>query len=273
MQDSSINNPKPKQVRRKSYCESCGKAMVTTRFDGPSKCHPCRRVARKDKPSRTTAVARELTCPICGTNFTAHYRLKTYCSKKCSRVNSRKRNSCIDCGTTVADDKSTRCMECFRYEVLGWSRCTDLAVIPKPEREWGTPSTHELPHRKGWALVAGPCGWCGNNFIGPPLSVYCQKRCAANAAWKRKDDTRGTFAPTPRLRQFICERDKWTCQLCGDPVDPDAQYNTGGYATLDHIIPQSLQLIPDHSASNLRLSHMICNARRGNRMEDLALTA
>jgi hypothetical protein len=35
-------------------------------------------------------------------------------------------------------------------------------------------------------------------------------------------------------------------------------------ASLDHIIPQSMQLIPDHSPSNLRLVHRWCNSARGD---------
>jgi 5-methylcytosine-specific restriction endonuclease McrA len=38
-------------------------------------------------------------------------------------------------------------------------------------------------------------------------------------------------------------------------------------ATLDHIIPQSHMLIPDHSDRNLRLAHRSCNSARGDRLE------
>lgn len=275
MTKDSINPEKPKQVRRMASCETCNKGIYTTKTDGPSKCFDCRRSEPKaaPKPRASRIVARTIVCPMCGVEFVAKHKLKAYCTKKCSREATRRYNACIGCGGKVSDHKSERCRDCFRFDVLGWSRSTDLVLIPKPEREWGTPAPYTLEQRKGWPLVAGPCRWCGDEFIGPPLSAYCQKRCAVNAYWKRKDDTRGRFAPTPQLRQFICDRDKWTCQICHGPVDPSATHNTPEYATLDHIIPQSLQLIPDHSASNLRLAHMCCNARRGNRTEDLALTA
>jgi len=36
-------------------------------------------------------------------------------------------------------------------------------------------------------------------------------------------------------------------------------------ATLDHLVPQSLAITPDHSANNLRIAHRRCNSARGNR--------
>ena len=66
----------------------------------------------------------------------------------------------------------------------------------------------------------------------------------------------------------IYERDGWLCQLCGEPVDIDADLQRDDAApSLDHIIPRSLQTVPDHSDDNLRLAHRGCNARRGARAE------
>jgi 5-methylcytosine-specific restriction endonuclease McrA len=72
-------------------------------------------------------------------------------------------------------------------------------------------------------------------------------------------------------RLAIYERDDWTCQLCGDPVDMDADPQRDDLApSLDHIVPRSLQAIPDHSDQNLRLAHRGCNARRGARVDVVA---
>lgn len=71
----------------------------------------------------------------------------------------------------------------------------------------------------------------------------------------------------PRAERYaIYERDGWVCQICFEPVDPDLPGKHRMAATLDHIEPRSLVLIPDHSAANLRLAHRVCNSRRGNRV-------
>jgi len=59
-------------------------------------------------------------------------------------------------------------------------------------------------------------------------------------------------------------RDGWQCQLCSYPVSPDEHYLSDYAASLDHIIPQSQQLLPDHSPRNLRLVHRWCNSSRGD---------
>lgn len=66
-------------------------------------------------------------------------------------------------------------------------------------------------------------------------------------------------------RLSIYERDGWVCQLCGEPVDRSLSGRDRMGATLDHVIPRSLTLWPDHSSTNLRLAHRACNSARGNR--------
>lgn len=68
-----------------------------------------------------------------------------------------------------------------------------------------------------------------------------------------------------KVRLSVYERDGWTCQLCGDPVDPNLHPNHRFGATLDHIVCQSWTNTPDHSPENLRLSHRSCNSKRRNR--------
>ena len=58
------------------------------------------------------------------------------------------------------------------------------------------------------------------------------------------------------------------CHLCGDPIDLGAPRRIGyeGWETglhLDHVIPLSRG--GEHSLSNCRPSHGLCNVRKGNR--------
>lgn len=69
------------------------------------------------------------------------------------------------------------------------------------------------------------------------------------------------FSPVERLAIF--ERDGWTCWLCSDFVDPNLRYPNPMSASLDHVVPISLD--GPHTEENARCAHLLCNARRGNR--------
>lgn len=90
--------------------------------------------------------------------------------------------------------------------------------------------------------------------------------------WHRRQS--GVWGPawdvSPERRLAIYERDGWTCQLCGEAIDRAADPQRDDAApSLDHIVPRSHQLVPDHSDANLRLAHRGCNARRGARLDTL----
>ncbi len=71
-------------------------------------------------------------------------------------------------------------------------------------------------------------------------------------------------------RLVVAERDGWTCQLCGDPIDPNRTYRdpaTGRpdpwYLNVDHIV--SLARGGEHSYANCQASHARCNQRKSNK--------
>ena len=73
-------------------------------------------------------------------------------------------------------------------------------------------------------------------------------------------------------RVGVYERDGWVCQLCGGPIPKDLDPNNPEAPTLDHIIPQSWMLMPDHSTSNLQAAHRGCNSRKRDRSITLDAT-
>lgn len=95
------------------------------------------------------------------------------------------------------------------------------------------------------------------------LGRYCSDKCKTSAGLKKRSSG-NTFKISPKKRREIYVRDGWTCQLCAHPVNADEHYLSDYAASLDHIIPQALQLVPDHSPSNLRLVHRWCNSSRGD---------
>lgn len=110
--------------------------------------------------------------------------------------------------------------------------------------------------------VAGICVWCDQHFVilDQRTAKYCRPQCAKSHAEAR----RGRFRIKPSVRQAIYKRDKWTCQLCKQPVDPLLPYSNKWSATLDHIECQSWALVPDHRPTNLRLAHRLCNSMRND---------
>lgn len=114
------------------------------------------------------------------------------------------------------------------------------------------------PTQKARPAKPKSCIRCGESIKGRGPSSYCNP-CGHEV---RKRSQKGNWITKDR-RRALYERDNWTCQLCGEPVDPSTY--GARYPTLDHIEPQSLALIPDHSDRNLRTAHLSCNAKRGNR--------
>jgi 5-methylcytosine-specific restriction endonuclease McrA len=63
----------------------------------------------------------------------------------------------------------------------------------------------------------------------------------------------------------IYERDGWRCGICRKPVRQEL-YGQGAHRdgpSIDHIVPVSLGGVD--ASWNVRLTHLRCNARRGNR--------
>lgn len=61
----------------------------------------------------------------------------------------------------------------------------------------------------------------------------------------------------------IYERDRWWCQLCGQPIDPGRSHPDLLSASLDHKVP--LAAGGEHRRSNVWAAHLGCNIRKGAR--------
>jgi len=72
------------------------------------------------------------------------------------------------------------------------------------------------------------------------------------------------FKPSPQFRAMIYERDGWLCWICKEAVDSSLHREDLMSATLDHVVPQSWTLFPDHSEQNLALAHRKCNSDRSD---------
>lgn len=97
---------------------------------------------------------------------------------------------------------------------------------------------------------------------------FCSEKCyqessKADAAIKdirkrhRKDVAAKVFPAV------IFDRDKWTCYLCGDPVEESLRGTRDPLAPeIDHVVPISRG--GDHSAENVRCAHRRCNSLKNS---------
>lgn len=186
----------------------------------------------------------------------------------------RKMVACSICGKDVARyTAATRrpiCSNQCRFRLLhGRDIATGREVVGPVARTQPSVETKAAPIKV--RFMSTSCKWCGCWFtqdmrVTGMVMRYCSKSCAKSSGRARERRSHGQFSIARSLRQKIYERDQWTCQLCGDPVDRNLPTSHVWAATLDHIECQSWALIPDHSATNLRLAHRICNSVRGDRV-------
>ena len=209
------------------------------------------------------------TCLACGAAFHIERRRGSapkWC-RPCRRTH-RSLRVCIRCGKPGVRADARYCSRS-----CAWPKHLPVLVgpplycdLPKTHPAYPRPVREPKGPRPWWKLiVAGPCGWCETYMVRPATSAetaprYCSKQCARQATKYR----RGRFLITPSKRRSIYERDGWTCQLCGDPVDRNLPPSDPWGATLDHIVCQSWTNVPDHSPENLRLAHRWCNSVRGD---------
>lgn len=255
--------------RSRVTCSRCGGPAGYTRgVRSDARCRPC----IKSPCGTVAAYSRGCRCQPCRDakaagmrEYTAHRLAKTGVSMWANRKRRPVAKVCDFCGRDfqTSDTRSTSCSrQCSSRRRAGWSTSTEIVHVPRvPERKKPKPNTNAAP--RFWdVLVAGPCLWCGAQFVGIGSQArFCSLKCARG---KSKAQRGKKFQVSPRFRLAIYERDNWTCQLCFEPIDRDAHYLSAWAPSLDHIEPQSAALIPDHSAANLRLSHMWCNAVRGD---------
>ena len=69
----------------------------------------------------------------------------------------------------------------------------------------------------------------------------------------------------PVDRATIYERDGYTCQLCGEQVDLDAEPLTPLAPVLDHIVPLSAG--GTEEPGNVQLAHHRCNSLKRSRLD------
>ena len=260
-------------TRYEKDCARCGDAFVAkvpfalycSKSCRNQAAPPCSR-AGCGKPIRARG--------LCGTHYNQEYRPDrkkvtvpcTWCGSPCQKRadSGRARQYCsLRCRTSdqYSESRSRKLpvlRESFdRTLTLRWREAVARQAQEAPPVR---------PQHRHWKFIAvGPCAWCSQNFAAMATTIlklprYCSTQCSRAAQRLRY----GRFTIVPAKRLAIYERDRWICQLCGDPVDRDLPPSDPWAATLDHVECQAWVLVPDHSPENLRLAHRWCNSVRSD---------
>lgn len=254
----------PKEFRA---CRDCGGDF---KWSKESRCNPCRHIRAKEKALAAGRICAECDRPaiakgLCITHYSWAHREKhgrVYPDGKAKQPP----RECAICNqpvlrvfesSAIAMHKECRAASPGRAARLkrgGISLARKMAEAKAAKAARGTSGG-------GRVFIVGGCSWCGTYVTAQ--GRYCSDKCKTSAGLKKRSSG-NTFKISPKKRREIYVRDGWTCKLCSHPVSPDEHYLSDYAASLDHIIPQALQLVPDHSPSNLRLVHRWCNSSRGD---------
>lgn len=117
------------------------------------------------------------------------------------------------------------------------------------------------------------CNECGELFIpeyGDKRRGYCSNDCMTRHARRNgKHIRRERFKVAFRERVYkaqVYRRDVFRCQICKGKVNMKANVPHPLAPTMDHII--ALANGGKHEPSNVRLTHFMCNSRKGDRVTD-----
>lgn len=274
-----MEQPTPAAGRR---CAGCSGPLPESRGYKPRKwcSERCRRTGYRWQPPPTSPPDR--TCVICSTIWQG--RKRATCSPECAaelkRWNGRAHYEanlererqrfrefraaqhgiryCVDCGVRVWGDRDRhthRCSSCgMTYRERQRRFECKVARLQRLIRKSAS-GTSANPR---WPWVQGDCGFCGERFTRKGgASPYCSRSCSSKAKRRRAKWI------SRKQRFAIYDRDKWICQLCLEPVDPDLHHLDDWAPSLDHIVHWSSSAAPDNSPENLRLAHRWCNSVRG----------
>ncbi len=201
---------------------------------------------------------RLLRCPVCGREVMKPAHVKT-CSRTCAIV--ARKQTVVECVCKV-------CGKPFRHE--GYMAAAQICPECKKQAN-------------GQRLVWLICPVCDKRVLRQARYKTCSRECgnllqwAPRKKWGSKRERVLAKCARRRMRMRnnegaieridpdeIYKRDGGRCGICGGHVEPED-------VSIDHITPLSLG--GEHTESNVRLTHLLCNVRRGNRVAALQVLA
>ena len=254
----------------------CGHLLWRSSTSGDSpKCRACRK-RDYDWPQQSTrtlglcsmcdrpAQARDM----CSTHYAAWHRAEN--GRKTPKPSERKK--CKWCGGVHQLNSDGTTLDAEGLTHAQWVRhhgdpSKSRVIVPAPTDpiKWESRFLpKDIARRSRFAIVEGPCAWCGERFAASTTNLISIPRlCSVRCARQEQRAHRGRFAISDVRRKRIYERDGWACQICREPMSKIYTHSDPWSPTLDHVIPQSSAPVPDNSDANLRSTHALCNSLRG----------
>lgn len=210
-------------------------------------------------------------CDWCGSDFESSRRGVRFCSKLCSnKCNSAPRcavrfRTCQFCGlmfsvrTSGGKPRACKSIECQADMKRQINREIERRYFEEHGEYRARAYERRSPTMKSRAAERDRL----RNAAVPIRKRYPDQFAAKDA--RRRQSMRGASDVEQFSRIAVFETNGWICQLCEELVDRSLEYPDPLSASLDHITPISLG--GKHVRSNAQLAHLICNIRKGNRIE------
>jgi 5-methylcytosine-specific restriction endonuclease McrA len=205
-----------------------------------------------------------IACATCSEQFTAKSSRAKYCSRRCKDKGKPSASglSCYICGKTMVKGPTSK-----PQSEAAHNQCRTEAntIYTHGTTGYGRGCRCDTCKAEQVAYFAQYVEAFKAEHGLHPNTLRRKKFKEEHGYWPQAGSTSWI---EPSLRHQLYERDNWTCQICNKPIDREANRNTNYAPSLDHIVPQSHMLLPDHSPSNLRTVHRLCNSKRGDRVDD-----
>lgn len=240
-------------------CVHCGGLFPRTqhrRGPKPIYCSSnCRREANKAMNAERRRMASDKRCEYCGERMSVYQELRgqRFCGVKCAghaRANLKGTiRECVICGGDFEPY--------YESQVCCNSECGSY---------WAGQNRSKPP------LITIECERCGKEVVTHEYTGAIQpKLCEACYRAKERDRKRVRRARKAKLpaeeinEHDVYRRDKWICQICGQPIDPDCEWPDSQSPSIDHVKPISLG--GHHVMSNVQAAHLGCNCSKGSHYE------
>lgn len=237
-------------------CARCGKQFVQAQPRRGARSKYCSAACRQSnrKP-------RVKQCERCVNEFSTLENRQKYCSVVCSAKANAARLSelykgkckrtetyaCKNCGVEFRPKEADRTTYCSRECAYAY-----VKAHPKPKK----------PTKKGPFKIV--CQVCGKQIeASRPNVSTCSDECKRVDRHMRCYQRRKRYSDAnaePIDFAVVCERDEWTCKLCGKHVDKSIKWPHPMAPSLDHIVQISAG--GQHTYANVRLTHLVCNWKR-----------
>jgi hypothetical protein len=219
-------------------------------------------------------------------------------SKACSKCGVVKPLDAFTFDKRHRDGRQARCRTCHAAYQKEYRERDREHYLELRQREWAKPETKAKA--KAWSeanrerIAEQRREWLGSLPAERLEALKAQHRKRSTAYrlqnpelcnerirdWKQRNpDKPSSYLNVRRARKRdsgeidrferseIGERDGWVCGICHEPIDPTLCFPNQQSPSLDHIVP--LALGGTHTRANSRITHWICNVRRGiGRYED-----